>query len=408
MKGALMAFENKRWIGWTVAGVVVAALLAWTLWPRPELVDIVTATRDSLAVTLDEEGETRVRERFIVSAPVAGRLLRIELEPGDAVVADETVLATFQPRDSTLLDVRSRAEAEQEVRALEAELERAKHERAKAEAELGFAKRDCSRARRLADKGVASEEQLDEAELGELRAVEQVSAAEHAVESATHRLAQARAHLLNIGDPHRKGDDPISIRAPVDGVVLTRKRESEAVVAAGEQILEVGDPQDLEIVADYLSRDVVRIRPGARALIERWGGEQTLEAEVRRVEPSGFTKVSALGVEEQRVNVILDLVTPAEQRTGLKDGFRVETRIVVGECDDVVTVPTGSLFRRGEGWAVFVVEDGKAVVRDVEVGARTAERAEMRSGVEEGERVVAHPGDRIGDGVRVAERTIPY
>jgi HlyD family secretion protein len=403
-----MAFENKRWIGWTVAAVIVAPLLAWTLWPRPERVDIVTATRGSLAVTLDEEGETRVRERFIVSAPVAGRLLRIELEPGDPVVADETVLATFQPRDSTLLDARSRAGAEQEVRALEAELERTKHDRAKAEAELSFAKRDCSRARRLADEGVSSEEQLDEAELGELRAMEQVSAAEHAVESATHRLAQARAHLLNIGNPHRKGDDPISIRAPVDGVVLTRKRESEAVVAAGEQLLEVGDPQDLEIVADYLSRDAVRIRPGARALIERWGGEQALEAEVRRVEPSGFTKVSALGVEEQRVNVILDLVTPAEQRTGLKDGFRVETRIVVGECEDVVTVPTGSLFRRGEKWAVFVVEGGKALVRDVEVGARTAERAEMRSGLEEGERVVAHPGDRIGDGVRVVERTIPY
>jgi HlyD family secretion protein len=403
-----MAFEDKRWIGWTVGGAVVAALLAWTLWPRPEQVDIVTAARGSLAVTLDEEGETRVRERFVVSAPVAGRLLRIELEPGDAVVADETVLATFQPSDATLLDARSRAQLEEEVRALEAELERTRHERAQAEAELGFAKRDCSRARRLADEGISSEEQLDEAELGELSAIERLSASEHAVESATHRLASARARLLNLGNPDRPGDDPISIRAPVDGVVLTRSRESEAVVAAGEPLLEVGDPHDLEIVADYLSRDAVRIRPGAHALIERWGGDGALEARVRRVEPSGFTKISALGVEEQRVNVILDLVTPQQERTGLADGFRVETRIVVGECEDVVNVPTGSLFRRGEGWAVFVVEDGKAVARPVEIGARTPAAVEIRDGVSESESVIAHPGDKVADGVRVAQRTAPY
>jgi HlyD family secretion protein len=403
-----MALEWKRWRGVGATALVIAALLAWTLWPRPEQVDLATAERGSLAVTLDEEGETRVRERFVVSAPVAGRLLRIELEPGDAVVAGETVLATFQPQDATLLDARSRAEAEQEVRALEAELERTRHERSQAEAELLFAKRGCARARKLSDEGVASAEQLDEAELAERRAVEQVSVAEHAVESATHRLAQARAHLLNIGNPHRQGDDPISIRSPVDGVVLTRKRESESVVVAGEQLLEVGDPQDLEIVADYLSRDAVQIHPGAAAHIERWGGEDALRAEVRRVEPSGFTKVSALGVEEQRVNVILDLVTPAERRTGLQDGFRVDVRIVVAECEGVVIVPTGSLFRRGEGWAVFVVEDGRARVRKVEVGERTADRVEVTSGVQEGERVVAHPGDRIADGVRVAERTVPY
>ena len=229
-----MALEDRRWIGWTVVGGAVVALLAWTLWPRPELVDVATAARTSLAVTLDEEGETRVKERFVVSAPVAGRLLRIELEPGDPVVGDETVLAIFQPTDAALLDPRSRAEAEQEVRALEAELERTKHEHAEAEAEVGFAKRDCGRARRLVEEGVSSAEQLDEAELAERRAVESLNASEHAVESATYRLARARAHLMNIGGSEGDGDDPISIRAPVDGVVLTRSRESEAVVMAGE------------------------------------------------------------------------------------------------------------------------------------------------------------------------------
>lgn len=403
-----MKNTDKRWIGWGAIGVVLGVLLLWSLWPRPELVDIVKVTRGPLVVTLDEEGETRVRERFAVSAPVAGRLLRIELEPGDPVVAGETILAIFQPRDATPLDPRSRAESEEEVRALEAELERAKHQRARSRAELNFAKRECDRARRLAAQAILSSEQLEQAELEERRAIENVSAFEHAVEGAAHRLARAQARLLNLSDPNGRGDAPVSIRSPVDGVVLSRSRESESVVEAGEPLLEVGNPNDLEIVADYLSRDAVRVRPGARARVERWGGDGVLEAKVRRVEPSGFTKISALGVEEKRVNVILDLVTPPSERPGLADGFRVETRIVVKQCDDVVLVPAGSLFRRGQDWAVFAVENGRATLKPVEIGARTPTMVEVASGLQVDDHVIAHPGDRIVDGIRVAPRTIPY
>lgn len=403
-----MEITARRSIGWLASALVAGALLAWSLWPRPEPVEIAEVTTGPISVTLDEEGETRVRERFVVSAPVAGRLLRIELEPGDPIVAGETVLAIFQPRDPTPLDPRSRAEAEAEVKALEAELERARHERASRKVELDFAKRECNRARALGDQGILSEDRLDAAHLEESRAIEALSAAEHSVASATHRLASARARLLNLGEPHRRGDAPLSIRAPIDGVVLRLNRESESVVEAGEPLIEVGNPNDLEIVADYLSRDAVRIRPGARVLIERWGGEGSLEARVRRVEPSGFTKISALGVEEKRVNVVIDLVTPSAERAGLADGFRVETRIVVLQCEDVVQIPTGSLFRRGEDWAVFAVEEGRARLRAVEIGARTPESVEVYAGLQSGDEVVVHAGDAISDGVRVTPRTIPY
>ncbi|MFT5442152.1 MAG: HlyD family secretion protein [Myxococcota bacterium] len=400
--------DGKRWIFWGAVGAITLALLGWAFWPRAERVDIVTIIRGPLVVTLDEEGETRVRERFVVSAPVAGRLLRIELEPGDPVVAHETVLATFQPSDPTPLDPRSRAESESQVRAFEAELERAKHERDRTSADLEFTKRDSSRARRLAALDVLSKEKLEITELGEKRALENFDAAEHAVESATHQLSGARAHLLNLGNPERPVDDPANIYSPINGVVLRRMRESESVVAAGEPLLEVGDAHDLEIVADYLSRDAVRIRPGAPVHIERWGGSGVLQARVRRVEPSAFTKISALGVEEKRVNIVIELVTPYADRESLADGFRVETRVVITELSNVIQAPTGSMFRRGSDWAVFAVEDGRARLRSVEIGARTPAFVEILDGITEHDLVIAHPGDTISEGTRVAPRTIPY
>ena len=401
-----MEVAGKRWIFWGAIAVAIAGLVAWALWPRAERVDVALASEGGLVVTLDEEGETRVRERFVVSAPVAGRLLRIELEPGDPVIGGETVLATFQPRDAAPLDARSRAEAEAEVLAMESELERAGHERDRARADLEFAKRDCERGRQLLKREVLSQERLEITELAEKRAREGLEAAEHGVESATHRLSRARAHLLNLGSPGRQEGEPIAIKAPIDGVVLRLVRESESSISAGEAILEVGDAGDLEIVADYLSREAVRIEPGARVLVERWGGDGVLEARVRRVEPSGFTKVSALGVEEQRVNVVIDLVTPHADRKSLADGYRVETRIIVTECEGVVQVPTGSLFRQREGWAVFAVEAGRARRRSVEIGARTETAVEIIKGLTEGDTVITHPSDKIAEGVRVAPRAM--
>ena len=395
-------------IGWGVSALAVGALLLWSLWPSPRLVEVVEVLRKPLIVTLDEEGETRVRERFVVSAPVAGKLLRIELEPGDPVVAGETVLAVVQPRDPGLLDPRRRAEAEEEVLVLEAQAEMTAHQRDRARAELDFARRDCERARRLVVQEVLAEQRLDQAELGESQAIENLRASEHSLESATHRLARARARLLSFGDPLRRGDDPLSIRSPIDGVVLRRMRESEAAIMPGDALLEVGNPEDIEIVADYLSKDSVRVRTGARVLIERWGGDGTLEGRVRRVEPSGFTKISALGVEEKRVNVIVELITARANRPGLADGFRVETRIVVSDCENAVQVPIGSLFRRGDDWAVFVVESGRARLRNIEIGSRAQTAVEVSGGLEVGEQVIVHPGDKVADGVRVAARAPVY
>lgn len=403
-----MKVADRRWITWGAAGAALVALLAWALWPRPEAADIDAVTRGPLVVTLDEEGETRVRERFVVSAPVMGRLLRIELEPGDPVVAGETVVAVLQPRAAALLDPRSRAETEEQIQSLEADLERAKHEQARNVADLDFAKREHERAQKLAAQGYLADEQLDIAELKETRAAEALEASEHAVNGAEHRLGATRARLLDLGNPGREGDDPISLHAPVDGVVLRRLRESEVVVGAGEALVEIGDANELEIVADYLSSDAVAIKPGARVLIDRWGGDGNLEGTVRLVEPSGFTKISALGVEEKRVNVIIDLATPLGARAGLADGFRVETRVVVWESDDVVRAPTGSLFRGDEGWAVFVVEAGRAQMRAIEVIERTPRLVAIASGLAEGDQVITHPGDAIRDGVRVVAREIPY
>ena len=404
-----MTRKRKRKLRLAVGGALLLLILAWAFWPRPEPVDMAVVARAPLAVTLDEEGETRVRDRFVVSAPLAGRVLRIELEPGDPVVADETVLATFQPQTPTLLDARSRAEAEAGARAARATLERARADRDRAEAELEFADAEVARFRRLAADRIVSDEELESAELAARSRKEALEAAEFAAQTARHQLEVARARLLEGsalgGNPHpASAGSPISLRSPVDGVVLRRLRESEAVVPAGEPLLEVGQPDELEIVADYLSADAVKIRPGNRVLIEEWGGKTALEGVVRRVEPSGFMKISALGVEEQRVNVVVDFVDPVAARPGLADGFRVELRVVLSEGDEVLQVPTGSLFRSGEKWAVFAVENDRARLRTVEIGRQGGLVAEVLGGLEEGDQVLLHPGDSIIDGLRVAPR----
>lgn len=396
-----MKWTKKRRISWLVGCTVLVLLLVWAFSPRPEPVDLAAVERGELRITLDEEGETRVRERFVVSAPLAGRVLRIELEPGDPVVANETVLATFQPTTPALLDARSRAEAEAGVRAARASLERARADEQRTRAESEFARAELERFRRLAAERIVSQEELEGAELEARRQAEALAAAEFAVQNARHQLEAARARLV---EGLASSGNPIALRSPVDGTVLRRMRESEAVVPVGEPLLEVGQAADLEIVSDYLSADAVKIRPGQRALIEEWGGDRPLEGRVRRVEPSGFLKISALGVEEQRVNVIVDLVDPPEARPGLADNFRVELKVVLWEGDDVLRVPSGSLFRDGEQWTVFAVEKGRARLRQVEIGRQGGLAAEVIGGLSEGELVILHPGDSVVDGLRVEPR----
>ncbi|HVR70124.1 MAG TPA: efflux RND transporter periplasmic adaptor subunit [Vicinamibacteria bacterium] len=381
---------------------LVVVLLGVALRPEAAPVDVAHVEKGSLQVTVEDEGETRVRDRFVISAPVAGRLLRVELEPSDPVRRGQ-VMATLLPAPPALLDARSRAEATAAVEAARAARGRAQAERARARAAADQARSDRERQRRLAGSGIVSAEALERAETEAQTAEAAVRAAQFAVAAAEHELERAQAVLLQAtGEGAGRA---IELRSPVDGVVLRRLRESEAVVPAGEPLLEMGDPRELEIVSDLLSADAVKVRAGQGVLVEQWGGERALRGRVRRVEPSGFMKVSALGVEEQRVNVIVDFDDATEAWRALGDGYRVEVRIVIWEADGVVKAPTSSLFRRGDRWAVFVVEGGRARLRAVELGQRNGLEAQVLSGLAPGERVVVHPADTLEDGGRVAPRT---
>ena len=381
--------------------LVVAAIAAVAIWPEATEVDVARVERGPMRVTIDEEGETRVVERFVVSAPVAGRLQRIALEPGDRVVRDQTVVARRVPLPAPLIDPRTRTELAAAVAAASAAVEQARAERTRAAAVLERAQSSFKREQRLAEAGAIPLESLETAETSLKTAEAAFRAAEFAVARAEQEARLARARLQT---PPADGR-VVEIVAPVDGVVLKRLRQSESVVPSGEPLLEIGDPQHLEVVADLLSTDAVRVSAGSPVLIEEWGGGHPLPARVRRVEPSGFMKVSALGVEEQRVNVIIEFAEPAAAARSLGDAYRVEVRVVVWQADDVVKVPVGALFRSsGGGWAVFVVEEGRARLTPVELGQRNGEHGQITSGLEPGQMVVLHPPDTIADGARITER----
>jgi HlyD family secretion protein len=380
---------------------VVGGLLAVALWPTTVPVDTAVVERGALAVTIDEEGRTRVRHRFVVSAPVTGRVLRIELEPGDVVKRGE-VVARVRAETPALLDTRTRAEAQAAVESARNTQGRARAEEQRVRATLAQAERELARARELAKSGLTTPRETDAREADMLTATEAVKAAQYAAAAAASELQRVEARLAPpTADISGR---VISVTAPVDGVVLKRVRESEAVVPVGDPLLEIGDPRQLEIVSDLLSTDAVRVPSGARTIVEQWGGSQVLEARVRRVEPSGFTKISALGVEEQRVNVVLDFIDPAEAWKALGDAYRVEVRIVVWEAEAVLKVPTSALFRVGEAWAVYVVEGGLAKQTRVALGRQTGQEAEVLSGLAEGTTVVVHPGDTLADGAPVQPR----
>lgn len=397
-----MKLKPRRLLPWGI-GAILMSLVVYALLPKPVPVDMVEVDRGTFQVTLDEEGETRVRERYVVSAPVNGTLERVELEPGDVVRAQETVLASFAPAPSTPLDTRSRAESEARVQAAKAAVERARAEREEAKAAAAHAAAEAERVRQMYQAGAATGRQRDGAVTEEVRAKEALKAAEHAFERAQHELEVARAALIE-GTSPSFSRRVVELRSPIDGVILAVLQESESVLRAGDPILEVADPENLEIVVDYLSTDAVQMEPGQCVLIENWGKDKVLRGKVRRVEPSGFTKISALGVEEQRVNVIIDLDDPHEAWAALGDAYRVVTRIIIWQGDDVLKVPTSALFRRGDAWSVFVVEGGVAKVREVAIGRRTGLEAEVIEGLEEGESVIAYPSDAIEDGVDVERR----
>ena len=391
----------KRWLKIALVVAVVAAAGFWAFTPGAVPADFAEVGRGTLQVTVNEEGRTRVRDRFVVSAPQPGRMRRIELEPGDPVTSGITVVAQFQPTDPALLDVRTRAELEARVKAAASTVGGARADRERIRAELAFAQADLKRSRSLVEEKVIAPRELEGAERQAEALTRALQSAEFAVRTAEHQLELARASLTS----SRGGRAPaIPLYSPIDGVVLRRLQESETVVGTGQPLLEIGNVGDLEIVSDLLSSAAVRVRPGQPVLIEQWGGDQPLNGHVRLVEPSGFTKISALGVEEQRVNAIIDFDDPPQKRPNIGDGYRVEVRIVVASRENVLKVPTSSLFRHGSDWAVYVVENGRAVRRIVQTGQRNGLEAEITGGLSGGERIIVYPSDAVAEGVKVTPR----
>ncbi len=396
--------EIRRRILVIAIGSVVAAGLIYGFWPKPVDVDVVAAKRGPLRVAVEEEGRTRVKDRFVVSAPVAGYLRRIELEIGDAVRKGQSV-ALLDPLRSTVLDPRSRAEAEAAVAAARASLEAAKEKARAAAADAEYARERNIRMKRLAEGGFIAKDDLEQSDAEAKKAEATRLSAEAAVTAAKADLARAESALRYSAAEHLpENDKTVVVAAPVSGRVLKLHHESEGVVNSGDPILDIGNPRSLEVKAEVLSADAVKIRKGTPVFFERWGGNQPLTGRVRVVEPAGFTKVSSLGVEEQRVLVITDFTSTPEIWQGLGDGYRLDASFIIWEGKDVLQVPASALFRRGVGWALFVVENKKARIKEVEAGQRNGLVAEIVKGLAEGQQVIAHPDDRLKDGISVRIR----
>jgi HlyD family secretion protein len=423
-----------------VAAAVIGGL-AYAFMPQPVEVDLVKVDRGTVRVTVDEDGKTRIHDKYVVSAPLNGRILRISMDPGDEVVAGKTLLTMIEPRDPELLDARSVAQAEARVKGAEATLRQVEPELEKVRAAQGYAEAELMRHRKAIQGSGVSQSELENMEMLYRQRSEELRAMKLSEEIARFELEQAKAALMRsrpqsdaaakraANAPPATEGPPLAgngvdqessanggeskdanngwnfpIYSPITGRVLRVFQESSAVVTPGTSLVELGDPSDLEVEIDVLSRDAVKIHPGDTVYLEHWGGVKPLEGRVRVVEPSGFTKISTLGVEEQRVWVIVDLVDPPEQRTTLGDGFRVEARIVIDEATNALRIPTSALFRAGEDSAVFRVKDGVVHLQKIKVGRQNGIEAEVLAGLSEGDEIVLHPSDQIEDGVKVHQR----
>lgn len=385
----------------TVAAVAaVVAALAWALWPKPITVETAAIGRQTIEVHVEEEGKSRIREIYTVSAPISGELLRLSLRAGDAVVARQTVIASIKPPSPPLLDARARKMAETAAEAARAAVELAGAQLAQAQAQLVFVVDDLNRATALDRKGTISKKAYEQAVLAAAVAKTDVARARANLLVQERNLENAQAALI---EGERGGGDNccVEVRAPINGRVLRVLTESEQVVQAGTPLAELGDPADMEVEVDLLSRDAVGIGPGAEATVEGWGGPP-IRAVVDRIDPAAVTKVSALGIEEQRVATVLKLTDPPQSWARLGHDFRVTARILTWRGDNLVAVPMGALFRRGADWAVFTAKDGAARLQVVELGARNSDVAEVKAGLAEGELVVLHPSDEVQDGGKIS------
>ncbi|MDX5351122.1 MAG: HlyD family efflux transporter periplasmic adaptor subunit [Paracoccaceae bacterium] len=392
---------------WGLGTLALAGAVVWALWPEPIVVDLAQVTAGPMRGTVLAEGVTRVRDPFTVAAPIAGTMQRSPVEVGDPVTRGQTVLAVIRPAAPVLMDARSRAQAEAAVTEARASLARAETGVTVAEAALAHAESQLARGQALATSGTIPQRSLEDLQTAQITATQRLAAARSEVDLARASLVRAEAQLIGptLGDPEADpGECCLRLTAPHDGVVLTLADPSERPVQAGEPLMTLGDLEELEIVVDLLSSDAVQVTPGMAAEIDRWGGPGTLQAVVRRVAPSAVTKISALGIEEQRVRVHLDLTDPPATRPGLGDGFRVFVRLMLWHEDEVLQVPQAALFRHGQGWAVFRVRDGRAELAPVEIGRQVEDSAELIAGLAPGEAVVIFPSSALQDGMAISSR----
>jgi HlyD family secretion protein len=394
----------RRRVIWLMVLLLVVAALIYGFQPQPRLVNVAEAIRAPLQLSVEEEGKTRVIDHYIISAPVAGTTCRVDMEIGDYVKKDQP-LVTIEPLKSQALDPRSRAEAQHRVAAKEAALRAAEQNTQSAQAEAELARIELNRIKPLASQDYIAKDKLDQATTLVRSSVAAKRSADFAVDVARHEVSAARTALQYTG---AKGElnpsTTVQVRAPVSGRVLKIQHQCAGVVSRGQPLLEIGDTQSLEIATDVLSSDAIKIKPGMRVIFNRWGGEKPLQGQVRTVEPVGFTKVSALGVEEQRVLVISDITSDAEQWQNLGDGYRVEARFILWEDKDILQIPASALFRIKDSWTVFTMENRKAKRRSVEVGKRNGLSAQIIKGLHESEKVITHPDNAIEEGVVVKQR----
>lgn len=396
----VLKLKKTTWL-WIAAGAAVLAALAWAFSPRPAEVETTAVKQGHFEQSIEEDGRTRLKDRYTISAPVAARVARIVLREGDSVAAGD-VVAVLTPAMSSMVDERSAREAAARLKAAVAGVERASARLARARISLQEAQLEKERTEKLAGEGFLSASRLDAVRLAMAGAHRELEVAEAEREMAVQEKAQAAAALLPAAAGN-SGTRPLSVRSPVSGVVLRVPQPSETTLAAGAALLDIGDPQRMEVISELLTTDAVQATAGRRVVIERWGGPP-VEGLVRRVEPAAFTKVSALGIEEQRVNVLIDVSNPPEAWRSMGDGFRVSVRIITASVDQAVLVPLGALFPHGKGMAVYLLDGHSARLQPVEVGARNNNEAWLHSGLTPDQTVIVYPPATIRDGSKVQVR----
>ena len=393
---------NRKTLLWILVPVLIAGAFGWAFWPSPVPVSVATATSGFFVETIEDEGYARVRDPHRVLAPITGYLRRVALDPGDQVGVGDA-LFELESLPSPALDSRTREQILDAIQAAQARVNLAEAELEIKQSQQRMADAEWRRHRSLLEGQFISKEAFERVATNQEMAQGAVHAAEHALEAAQFELKAQTANLA-IADGQRASEDQptLVVRAPIDGTIINRERCCEGPVHAGEVILEIGDLSTLEVRVDLLSMDAVRVQPGMHVYLEQWGGEGVLEGQVRRVEPRGFTQISALGVEEQRVPVLIDILSPPTKWQQLGDGYRIKGRFVVWQGEDVLQIPTSAIFRENNQWQVYRVIDDKAHLTYINIGRRSGLQTEVVDGLSEGDLVITHPSDRLTNNSRVA------